>query len=112
MGQNTFVEKLNTIKNDIITTIKTKVIATLHGKEDTIYIELDKKVCIDTHLNYDCTCINRIDIIDGKVTLVDNNYEGYNVEDERISVWKLASIADQLNNNQYKLSEIINFYLE
>lgn len=105
MGQKVFTEKLNTIKNDIITTINTKVKAALNGKEDTIYIELDKKACIDTHLNYDCTYINRIDNIDGKVTLVDNNYEGYNVGDGRISVWKLASIADQLNNNQYKLLE-------
>ena len=103
MEQKAFIEKLNTIKNDIIDTINTKVKAALDGKEDTKYIELNKKVYNDCITYY--TYIKRLDIIDGKITLTDYNYECYDIDDSRISVWALASIADQLNNNQYKLDD-------
>ena len=107
MEQKAFIEKLNTIKNDIIDTINTKVKAALDGKEDTKYIELNKKVYLDRYCNYDYTYINKIEFDDTavKIVLVDNDDESYDTDDSRISVWALASIADQLNNNQYKLDD-------
>lgn len=104
MEQNAFTEKLNAIKKDIINTIVTKVKAALDNKEFTNYIELNNDVYSDFISYY--TYIKRLDIIDGKVTLTDDYDVYYDVDDTRISVWTLASIADQLNNNQYKLTEL------
>ena len=107
MEKNVFTERLIAIKNDMIGTINAKVKAALDGKGDTIYIELNKDVYLD-NCDFCDTYISRIefDDTDEKIVLIDNDDESYDTNDYRISVWALALIADQLNNDNYKLFEI------
>lgn len=107
MEKYVFTEKLIFIKNDMISTIDTKVIDILDGKGDTNYIELNKDVYLD-NCDFCDTYISRIefDDTDRKIVLIDNDDEYYDTDDYRISVWALALIADQLNNDNYKVFEI------
>lgn len=102
MSNNSFVNKIQNVKEEAISFILDYVNKAFSGNEDTLYISLNRGV----YINYDENHDNHILFIetDGYGDIVFTDNFGYNYTSQ-LAAEAYAEIADLLSENKYELNE-------
>lgn len=103
--EESYVEKLNSIKSNAQFCIDTIAKDALGENEESYYIELSKDIDLEENNPYCETHIFGIEVDGDKVFLLDNDDETHLLDDDDMSIWVLAQIADLLENKEFNVLE-------
>lgn len=97
----TFSKALASIKSDILGTIKSvanKELDIKHYMELLYDIDVNKNDTSETYISI-------IELENGTLFLIDNKKHSYKLNDESLSIYTLAQIADELANGNFSIIE-------